>query len=347
MAGLDVNAMIRKIIPALSRVLLLPLLLISYQGMAQQPVQDAETRVTTAPLAELLVQPVRRVSAKVIALSHAQISSQANGEVLRLEVEVGDGVEKGDILVALDCRQSELSEAVLNDVLSLARKEYKRAQSLQKTKTIAEQEITRLQSALEQARIRIQQAELAVENCLIKAPFKGIVTERQVQLGMLASVGAPMMKLLKTEAVEVAASLDAQAIRDLQRSNNIQFNNDGQDYPVQLRTALPFLDSTSNKQDVRLSFSGRRPLPGSSGDLYWPASGQYLPADLLIERRGKLGYFVVDQDRAKFVALPGAIAGHPALLAPVQLESSAAPVVLEGRFKLKDGDRIILSEGQP
>lgn len=305
------------------------------------PAEVLEVRVTTIAMTEVWMQPVQRVTAEVTALNHAQVSAQANGEVLKLRVEVGDKVEKGDVLIELDCRQSELSEAVLNDVLNLARKEYKRAQALQKSKTIAEQEITRLQSSLEQARIRILQAELAVEHCLIKAPFNGVVTGRQVQLGMIATTGAPMLKLLQVDAVEVMASLDAVALNSLRGSRDLQFKSAGQTYDLNIRTALPLIDPASNKQGIRLAFVDDRPFPGAAGELVWPASGQYLPANLLIERQDQLGYFIAEGDFARFITLPDAVVGHPASLGRNSEALASVQVVLEGRFKLKDGDRII------
>lgn len=327
--------------------LLLSILFNSYAAAQQTETLDSiaplvEKRVTAVAMTDVWIQPMQRVTAEVTALNHAQVSAQANGEVLKVGVEVGDRVTRGKVLIELDCRQSELSEAVLNDVLNLARNEYKRAQSLQKSKTIAEQEITRLQSTLEQARIRILQAELAVEHCLIKAPFDGVVTARQVQLGMIATAGAPMLKLLQVDAVEVVASLGAMTLNSLQDSNNIRFESAGKSYALKVRTALPLIDPASNKQRIRLAFVDDRPFSGAAGMLVWPAGGQYLPANLLIERQGGLGYFIAEGDIARFVSLPDAAIGHPALLGPGSEALATLQVVLEGRFKLKDGDRIAL-----
>ena len=49
----------------------------------------SENRVTTIAMAEVWIQPMQRVTAEVTALNHAQISAQANGEVLKIGVEVG------------------------------------------------------------------------------------------------------------------------------------------------------------------------------------------------------------------------------------------------------------------
>lgn len=297
-------------------------------------------QITTIPLTDVWFKPLKRVPAVALSLNHAQISAQANGEVLRLAVEVGDSVSKGDLLVELDCRVSKLSEAVLNDVLELARSEYSRAQTLQKSRTIADQEIKRLQSSLEQARIRIKQAELSVENCRVTAPFDGVVTERQVQLGMLATPGLALLTLLQLDALEVEVQLSSDELRSLQESDEISFVVDEQSYPLALRAVLPLLDRMTNKRTVRLKFTSQAPLPGSSGDLSWPAAGHYLPADLLVERDAKLGYFVVEEGRAKFRVLEQARIGHPARLGPQSKAPQDVELVRDGRFGLQQGDRV-------
>jgi len=297
--------------------------------------------VSTVTLSSVWIQPLKRASAEAISLNHAQISAQANGEVLKLAVEVGDAVEKDDVLVELDCRQSRLSEAVLNDVLKLAGKEYQRAQALQKTNTIADQELSRLQSSLEQARIRIQQAELSVENCIVSAPFSGVVTERQVQLGILATPGLPLLKLLQLDTLEVEVELSSEELDSLQGRKDIRFLSDQGSYPLTMRAILPLVNPTTNKRSVRLRFSAGMPLPGTSGEVAWRAGGHYLPVDLIVERDAQLGYFMLADDRARYVVLQDARPGHPARLSADITEPQNIEVVVEGRYALQQGDTVV------
>ena len=301
--------------------------------------------VTTRPLSEVWIEQMHQVSAEVVSLNHPQISAQGTGEVLSIEVETGDLVEKDALLVSLDCRQPEFSLAVASDAYALAFKEYERSRSLQKNNAIAEQQMTQASSTLEQARIRKDQAALAVEHCLIKAPFAGIVSERQVQLGAIAVPGSPIVKLLQTDAVEVRARLNSAELESIRETAQIQFVSEGKVFPLRLRSVIPVVDSVSSKRAIRLSFEGELPFPGTPGNVVWRAPGKYLPVSLIVERQGTLGYFVNEDSVARFVVLPAALLGHPARIDRSADRPEQIDVVVEGRYRVEQGGRIKASVG--
>lgn len=296
--------------------------------------------VTTRPLEAVWFDLTHQVSAEVVSLNHPQISAQATGEVLSINVEVGDRVEKDAVMVSLDCRQSELNLAVIEDAYELARQEFQRSQSLQKNNAIAEQQFSQATSTLAQAEIRKQQAALAVEHCRISAPFTGVVTERQVQLGAVVVPGTPIMKLLQTDAVEVSVRLTRDELLSMQEANAVFFSTGGRSYPLRPRAVLPLVDSISNKRTVRLSIDGEAPFPGEPGDVVWQAQGKYMPVGLLVQRGGELGYFVDRQGVARFIRLEDAELGHPARIGAADVDAGETRVVVEGRFRVEDGSRI-------
>ncbi len=100
-------------------------------GTKPADVADVIT-VTTLPLSEVWFERTLRASAEVVSLNHPQISAQATGEVLSIEVETGDLVENEAIMVRLDCRRSEFNQAVLDDAYALALKEFKRSNHCRK-----------------------------------------------------------------------------------------------------------------------------------------------------------------------------------------------------------------------
>ncbi len=311
------------------------------QSDALNPVEVAEVvTVTTQPLSEIWFEQTLRASAEAVSLNHSQISAQATGEVLSIEVETGDVIDKGIVMVHLDCRQSEFNQAVLNDAHALALKEFNRSRSLQKNNAISEQQVTQVTSTLEQASIRKQQATLSVEHCLITAPFTGVVSERQIQLGAMAVPGSPILTLLQTDAVEIRARLNSEELLSLWAAEKIHFVSEGRAYPLNLRSALPVVDSVSNKRAVHLSIRGELPFPGAPGDVVWQAEGQFLPVELVVERQNTLGYFVEKQGVAHFVALPEARLGHPARLDTDVVEAKNVNVIIEGRFRLEQDSRI-------
>jgi RND family efflux transporter MFP subunit len=298
--------------------------------------------VTTIALSEILKRPIMRLSADAISLNHAQISAQATGEVLTVEVEVGDQIQKGATLVSLDCRQSELNQAAACDSLKLARKEFKRAQSLGKTRAIAEQQINQAESSLDQARIRLQQAAISVEKCLIKAPFAGVVTKRQIQLGAIANPGSPILELLQTDAIEVELQVNDSQLARLQNAEDINFVISDKRYALRLRSVLPLASSLSNKRSVRLQFIAQHPLVGSSGDVVWQLKTSVIPVDYIVQREDQLGYFIAKEEMARFVALQNAQMGHPAAVEDLASDPANIKLIVQGRYRVEDGSKIVI-----
>lgn len=319
----------------------------AYAQQADPAVSDANTvevegviSVTAQPLSDIWFEQTLHASAQIVSLNHPQISAQATGEVMSIEVETGDLLEKGEVMVRLDCRQSEFNQAVLNDAYALALKEFRRSQSLQKNNVISEQQVTQATSTLEQASIRKQQAALSVEHCLITAPFAGVVTERQIQLGAVAVPGSPILTLLQTDAVEVRVRLNSEELLSLWAAEEIHFVSEGRAYTLVLRSALPVIDSVSNKRAVRLSILGEAPFPGAPGDVVWKSEGKFLPVELIVERQKTLGYFVEEQGVAHFIPLAEARLGHPARIDIEGTDAGSVNVIIEGRFRLEQGSLI-------
>ncbi len=323
--------------------------LFASHGFAEQKAEQASEKpipVTVVSMEQVLLQSTHSVPAQVVGLNHAQLSAQATGIIKTIEAQVGDIVEQGEPLVSLDCRQATLSRALAQSTLTLARQGYTRAQSLRKTRAISEEQLNQAQATLDQSKIAVQQSDIAIEQCVVIAPFKGVVTDRQAQLGALATPGAQMVRFLQIDEVELEAYISPSQLDSLRAADAVTFIDQASNFALALRAALPMLDASNNQQRVRLKFLNDAPLPGSAGDLSWQGSHQQLPVDLIVERGGNLGYFITDADRARFVALPNAVLGHPANIDPQAANFKNINIIREGRFSLRDGSLIAVRKSQ-
>jgi len=145
------------------------------------------------------------LSAELRALSEADIFARANGYVKRLAVDIGMRVEEGQLLIELDApelnRALEGAKAELvhaQAALDLSKSTAERWAELVKNKTVSAQDNAekqadvRLQSAnVETQRANVRRLEETLEFTKIVAPFRGIVTMRQVDVGDLVSPDKP------------------------------------------------------------------------------------------------------------------------------------------------------------
>lgn len=318
------------------------------------PLIGAEIPITAAPLAQLVIHPERSAPATVESLNNADLSAEINARVEAIAVRVGDLVTSGDELVRLDCREhrsrlaaQQASLAQLEAQRRLALSQHNRARNLNRDRNISEEEVDRraaelavVDAQIGAQREAVRQAELNVERCSVRAPFRAVVTERLTDVGTVTAPGSPLLRLVQLDELEVSARVRPDEADEGATSQSINFVYLGKRYPVTIRRVLPVVDPSTRTLDLRLSFRGETPPSGASGRLVWRASGSYLPAELMVRRGERLGVFVLSEDRARFHPLPQAIEGQPARVEP-PLDD---PIILEGRQRLQDGDAVRSTE---
>lgn len=315
----------------------LAILFFTASGFAADDKSDSIKRTTVAPLAELVFYPEESAPAETISRHNSRIVSQITATVSRINVLVGDLVKQGETLVELDCTDARLSMDTARAQLSLAEKEAERARALRKTSNIAEQNYNQTLTNLNLAKIGLEQSRVQVGRCKVTAPYEGIVTARHASQGELATPGKDLVQLVSTEEVEVSAKIPVTRNDTLNDSAATPtFHFQGTVYPVVLRALLPIIDPASNNIEARFDFQGQVSPVGSSGRLVWQIPAPHIPADLLVTRGEQTGIFLLDDTHAKFLPLPNATVGKPALLS---LPENTL-VIQDGRYSLRDGDLV-------
>jgi HlyD family secretion protein len=185
------------------------------QEKYQPGAQPAKVRLATASRGDL----VRTVSApgQVEPKTKVEISAQVSARIIALPFREGQMVKKDDVIVRLDGRdlaalldsakaQLRSEEARLEgSKASLAnlQVEYNRLKELYATKDIAKSQLDAAETdykrgqsnlavaerAIDIARANIQRAEKDLENTTIKAPFDGVITKLNAEVGELVVIG--------------------------------------------------------------------------------------------------------------------------------------------------------------
>ena len=318
--------------------------------------QAAEaTPVTTKKLAEVLFYPVRDAPATTLSLNDTRVSTELKGILKGIYVRVGDSVKQGDVVASMDCEDYEIAVTQATAALTAQRatlkfdrSRLKKVTQLSKKKNISTEEVERRTSnaAISAADVEGLKAsqratQRAVEKCAIRAPFDAVVISKLANLGDYLVPGSPVLRLLDRDNVEVSAKVQEQDLELLKQAKSMAFIANDKRYPLSLRAALPLMESRIRSYEVRLEFITDKAYPGSAGRTEWKTPSPYLPAELLVRRKG-LGVFLVVDGRASFVPLAGASPGQPAALAKVLTKDSA--IIINGRFKINDGDAVRVIE---
>jgi len=333
-----------------SFTLLIPLLLtLALLPVPLRAAGDA-TLITQEALSRLIFYPLYSAPATTLSLNDSRISSEIPGLIQALPVRVGDPVEKGQRLAALDCRSNQIlqrqASAALEAAqarLTLAQHQLKRSRSLVKERNIPLETVNQREADLNTSKAdqaasqaALEKARLDVQRCNIRAPFTGIITERLAGEGEWTTPGQPLLRLLDTQRLEVSAQVPLDRAAALQETGDLWLMASGKRYPLSLRHLLPAIDPRGRYREARFEFNHQRTLPGSSGRLSWRAIRPHLPADIPVRRNGVLGVFLNQGGSARFRPLPEALEGQPAA---IDLADDSQ-IILQGRWGLQDGDPV-------
>ncbi|PSW05602.1 efflux RND transporter periplasmic adaptor subunit [Photobacterium lipolyticum] len=172
------------------------------------PGEPLANRTTVTVMTDAL--PVwQSYTGTIVADQQATLSARLTAQVAEVLVDVGDEVKAGDILIRLDnldldarVRQTEQALASMQAQLNVARKEYTRTKALIAKKLVAQSKLDDALSALQSAQANFRKTQASLEEAqttygysIIAAPFDGVITQKLVNKGDIASPGVAMLSL--------------------------------------------------------------------------------------------------------------------------------------------------------
>lgn len=214
-----------RLFAALATLALLPAIALAQPGGGPPP---ALVKVDAARMER--VESRREVTGEVRAVKQAALAAEEPGLVVKLEAEVGDWVEAGQVLAQLDPslraldvgrrkaerRRAEAMVAEREALVQKANRDLKRLQELKSSAGASQNEVddaqtqvtsdeARLLNAVafaESARSELQTAEQRLADLTIKAPFAGSVVRKHIEVGEWVSEGDAVIGLVAVDSVD-------------------------------------------------------------------------------------------------------------------------------------------------
>ncbi|MBI4002161.1 MAG: efflux RND transporter periplasmic adaptor subunit [Nitrospira defluvii] len=271
-------------------------------GLPEKTVQPA-IQATVMEVKTSQVPVTVEVTGQVTAVYQATLASRIQGTIDNLLVREGSLVRKGQTLVMLDNRdlQAELSRVTAE--LDNAKAQWNRMTDLYKRDAVSKQELenaTRTFKVTEAGRNAVM-AQLSYT--VVKAPFDGVITEKKVEMGELASPGQSLLKMENPDQLRLEATVAESDIRVVSVGASIPVIIDALGpHPLQGRVSqiLPAGDPQTH------TFTMKADLPRTAG-LKSGMFGRlrletgmsttlFLPKSVFIERGELASLFVVGSD---------------------------------------------------
>jgi RND family efflux transporter MFP subunit len=171
------------------------------------------------PVKCVVAKPLHAITRDFAALSTADdavnLAFKLSGRVIDVPVAKGMSVNEGELLARLDSRDVELQLSAAKASYDEALSRLKRAERLLSHDAISEQEVEALQNAVTQTRTAYDNAEQALQETRITAPFSGVVEYVAVDTYQRVSSGETILRLVKPESNTVGFTAPENLISSL------------------------------------------------------------------------------------------------------------------------------------
>ncbi|MCA0275222.1 MAG: efflux RND transporter periplasmic adaptor subunit [Proteobacteria bacterium] len=326
----------------------------------------AKRTVSTLTVSRAMTEWTQTFSGVLVAREEVAVGAPAAEQrIAEVEVEVGDRVTAGQVLVRLDpeMRDNQLREAegrLARAAAALAQQKakaeqataaLKRSEPLKSAGIISSQAyaeklsneaveregVTLARAEVSQAEAQLAESRRQRDRNVIVAPVDGIVSERQANAGALTG-SEPLLRLIRGGAIEMAADIPERQLPLLAvgQPASIELAGTSDALTGKVRVVMPKIDRDSRLGVARIAVDGNaRLFAGAFGHVrIVVAKRQAIVVDhsaLLYQGRGK--------DKAVFVVEDGKVA-----LQPVEtgLADSSRVEIVGG---LKEGDVVVAKAG--
>ncbi|WP_291993490.1 efflux RND transporter periplasmic adaptor subunit [Candidatus Accumulibacter sp. ACC003] len=219
--------------------------------------------------------------ALVEAVKQATVAAQISGRVVVVQVDAGQAVRKGDLLMKIDAREASEAAAGAAALYVNARARYQRSLSLRQQGFVSQAAVDQAKADVDAAQAASGQSSVGVGHTNVLAPISGIVGERLTELGEMATPGKPLLTIHDPSGLRVTASIPQYRLAQLRRTERarVEFPELGKSIDGLSVTLLPTADAATHVSLVRVA------LPAGISDV---VPGMHARVHFILGRASKL-----------------------------------------------------------
>lgn len=263
----------------------------------------------------------------VKARTISNVASKVMGAVTSIVVREGDRVKKGELLLTID--DSDLREKVraaeagrneaqkalegAKENLRLQELTYERYKKLFEGKAVSEQEFDIVTTRLNGARFDFERAGEAVKRAgagvdearvyrayaRVVSPVDGIVAEKKVEVGSMASPGMPLIVIEDTSSFLLEANADERLSGKIKKGMKLRVTVESlsKTFEGRVTEVLPSVDPASRTFLVKIGLKGDGLRSGQYGTVSFPVEGRsaiVVPRGAVVAKGQLEGVYAVD-----------------------------------------------------
>jgi len=341
-------------------------------------VEETYTAVEVETLKTMELHIENIMTAKTYADKDVYVIPMMTGKVEKINVGVGDRVNKDDILFVMN--QEDIDKQVNQSLaayesakagydvsatqIESAKKTFERIKKLfeegavpetqyDQAKLAASEETLEVsKKSVDQARIAYENASSAAKNAQVKAPISGIISDISIVEGEYASSSKSPMTIVDSDSITVELGVPGNMVNKIKRGDVVTAEISAADYKEEsvVDSISTSADSMTNLYTVNILLQNNGTIkPGMFAKIYLNTdkvnSALAVKTEAIIEKDNKKHVFVVNGDYAvKKEVLTGLDTGTYIEIKEGLIAGDV--VIVKGQDYINDGSKIKIVRGE-
>ncbi len=195
------------------------------------------------------------ISSTLQGYETVKVSPSLQGIIEKIYVEIGDKVNKGDMLVRMDQNQLNTTKIAFANL----EVELSRMKALRETGSVAQQALDQIQLTYDQTKANLEFLE---KNTFVRAPFSGVISAKSYEDGELYA-GQPIVVLTQINRLKAVVSIPERYFPLVKERMPFDILSDiypNDTFPADVEIVYPTIDPASHTFQAKLDIPNRAEL---------------------------------------------------------------------------------------
>jgi membrane fusion protein (multidrug efflux system) len=196
---------------------------------AEAATTDPKSAAVPVTVARVTVQPSVRVVNLVGTLygnEEVTLSSQVEGQITSLTVDLGDPVRSGQVLAQIDDDQWRARLREAEATLAKAQADEARGRQLREGNVISPQEYESMKTQAAVAQAQRDTLTVTIHHARVESPITGAVARRHVSVGEYVRAGSQLFSLVAEDPLKLRGDVPERFAHELQVGQTVQVRVD-------------------------------------------------------------------------------------------------------------------------
>jgi membrane fusion protein, multidrug efflux system len=217
---------------------------------------EAALPVKTEPVIRGEVTSYVETHARLEAERWVEVVARVQGLAVRLQIEEGDRVQEGQILLNLEKKELQLQLEQAKVASHQAQSMFDRTRALQERRMVSQQEFETASNQLENTEVALREVQLRLEYADIRAPIDGVVMQRHVEQGELVRTNQVLFAIADLEPLQARIRVPEKRMSQVQVGQEARITVDPvpeRVFPATVRMISPGVDPATGTVKVTLA----------------------------------------------------------------------------------------------